>query len=157
MAKMNSDLAPFVSLFDTLHRTVQEFARWRAKTRGNALSLIGELKHNCNHIMLMKRNVPEAAIVAELRHKVYDRLSSSGFRFNTLRRTRISNYPSIQGTRLKSWVGKSTKELVINIYDKIKAVKTIAKHVPGHGVLIRVRLINIQDRILLLLRHTKGR
>jgi hypothetical protein len=57
---------------------------------------------------------------------------------------------------LESWAGKSTSALVENIYDKIKDLKTTYKYAP-HSEKRRwkVRVINIQKRILLLVNHMR--
>ena len=50
----------------------------------------------------------------------FDRLNLEGFNFNKLKNGKIPEFEYLAGTDLRSWPGKTTGELVANIYDKIK-------------------------------------
>lgn len=85
---------------------------------------------------------------------VFDRLNEVGFDFDSLTRKKIALYPGIERTDLASWPGKSTAELVENIYDKIKELRSRHEFTPEHPLNRRL-LANIHKRILLLLRHAR--
>jgi hypothetical protein len=77
-----------------------------------------------------------------------------GFNFNTLKRGKIAPFPSLAGTDLASWQGKTTEALVESIYDKLNDLKLRYPHVKrSEKYRWRVRVNNIRKRIWLLLRH----
>ncbi len=128
-----------------------------AKTRGNARALVEELKDNSRLCWLViEDDVAVKKIIPSLSYTVYDRLNKAGFDFNALKRKKIRDYAQLKQSDLESWTGKSTHELIENIYDKIKNLKTTYKYAPDSGKhRWKARVINIQKRILLLVKHLR--
>ena len=140
-----------------MYSGLNAFSDMRAKTRGDARSLVEELKENSRLCWLViEENVGVTKIIPQLSHTEFDRLNKAGFDFNALKRKKIRKYPQIDKSDLASWSGKSTHDLIENIYDKIKDLKTTYKYSP-HSEKHRwkARIINIQKRILLLVKHLK--
>jgi hypothetical protein len=95
-------------------------------------------------------------MVSELRTEEYDRLLKTNFDFNSLKKQRIFGDERIEKSDLASFLGKETASLVENIYDRIKELKRIYRvDKDNPKVRWRVRIINLQKRILLLLWHLK--
>ena len=84
----------------------------------------------------------------------YKRLSREGYNFNKLKKSKIAQYPSLQGTDLEKWQGKQTEQLIESIYDKLNELKIRYPHVANHKKYRwGVRVNNIRKRIWLLLKH----
>ena len=131
---------------------------WWKKSKGDSRALIGELKDNLLYLdMIATDGVPLGNVVEKLSAVEYKRLSKEGFDFNKLKKTKISKYPSLQGTDLERWGGKETEELVVSIYDKVNEIKIRFPHV-GNNQKYRwgVRVGNIRKRIWLLLKHVSS-
>jgi len=141
----------------TMYSGLKAFSDMRAKTRGDARSLVEELKVNSRLCWLViEEDVGVEKIIPQLSHIEFDRLNKAGFDFDALKRKKIRKYPQVDKSDLASWSGKSTHALIENIYDKIKDLKTTYKYSP-HSEKHRwkARIINIQKRILLLVKHLK--
>jgi hypothetical protein len=131
---------------------------WWNKSKGDSRALIGELKENLSYLdMVASDDVLLSDIAEKLSVIEYKRLASEGFNFNKLKKSKITKYPSLQGTDLVKWGGKETEELVFSIYDKINEIKIRFPHV-GNSKRYRwgVRVTNIRKRIWLLLRHVSS-
>ena len=141
----------------TTYSGLKAFSDMRAKTRGDARSLVEELKENSRLCWLVIEEEVEAEkIIPKLSHSEFDRLNKKGFDFDALKRKKIRKYPQLAKSDLASWNGKSTHALVDNIYDKIKNLKTTYKYAPqSENRRWKVRIINIQKRILLLVKHLR--
>jgi hypothetical protein len=125
------------------------------KRKGDGRALLEELKHiyRLLSLVLDEQAAPES-IIEDLPTGTYDRLALEGFNFDTLKRGRMTAYPDLAQSDLAPWGGKRTGDLVENIYDKIKDLKALHKYARERGKRRwRVRILNIQKRILLLLRH----
>jgi hypothetical protein len=87
----------------------------------------------------------------------YRRLSQEGFSFNRLKKAKVSNYTSLQGTDLERLIGKETEDLIVSIYEKINELRIkypyIAKNKKYRW---GVRVNNIRKRIWLLVRHVSS-
>jgi hypothetical protein len=141
----------------TTYSGLKAFSDMRAKAKGDARSLIEELKENSRLCWLViEEDVDVGKIIPQLTSAEFDRLNKAGFNFDTLKPKKIRKYPQLADSELASWVGKSTEALVENIYDKIKQLKTTYKYIP-HSEKLRwkTRIINIQKRILLLVKHLR--
>lgn len=124
--------------------------------KGDARALIEELKGNsrlCFHVAT--GGVEASRVVSQFLTVEFDRLNKAGFNFNVLKRSKIPEFSGLAGTDLASWPGKTTDELVTNIYDKIKNLKSMHDYQPESPTLRR-RLLNVHKRILLLLRHAEA-
>ena len=141
----------------TTYSGLKAFSDMRAKTKGDARSLVEELKENSRLCWLViEEDVEAVKIIPKLSHSEFDRLNKTGFDFDALKRKKIKKYSQLNDTDLANWAGKSTHFLVENIYDKIKNLKTTYKYAP-HNEKRRwkARVINIQKRILLLVQHLR--
>ena len=152
---MIENIPTLLKVFNTAANTLKAFTGWKSKTKGDARSIIEELKQNSRYLWLViEENVDFSEVVKELSTKEYDRLLKQGFNFNNLKNKKIAKYASLNNTSLSSWQGKKTETLVSNIYDKIKDLKTkYPRAKNSKKVRWKLRIKNTQQRILLLLRH----
>ena len=140
----------------TAAKAMASFDAFRKGRKGDVRALIEELKENsrlCFRIIDDGADLNKA--VPKLSTTEFDRLNLAGFNFDLLKSKKIQEYSGIGKTDLASWPGKETSDLVENIYDKIKNVKSLYEFKPD-APSIRRRIINIHKRLLLLLRHAKG-
>lgn len=149
-------------IFDTLAsaaETVKVFKGVLKGTKGDTRALLEEIKENAGLCWLVvEKQIAPEKIIKELSSKEYDRLLRTDFNFNVLKRKTIPAYKEMSNTDLSVFAGKSTEILLINIYDKIKELKRIYRIDRNiEGIRWRVRIINLQKRMLLLLRHLSGR
>ena len=130
---------------------------WK-RARGDSRALIGELKDNLVYLDIVADDgVDLGEVIDKISVSSYKRLSAAGFNFNTLKRSRISLYPSLQGSDLSSWAGKETEELVESIYDKINDLKIRYPLIRSNkNYRWNVRVNNIRKRIWLLLMHVRS-
>jgi hypothetical protein len=152
---MSISIPSALEVFASVKNTVTAFAKWRQATVGNAWTLIDELKKNSMLFWsVINRDIPVGNIVDKLSTDEYDRLCREGFNFNSIRQRRIYPYKSLFGTDLAFLGGKETKVLIKNIYDRIKDLKEKYPYAnDGKKKRWYTRVVNIQKRILLLLRH----
>lgn len=138
--------------------TVKEFIIWHKKEKGDARSLIGELKDNMSFLNMVAHNEIElGAVIEKISVLEYKRLSKNGFSFNKLKGKKISNYPSLKGTSLSSYAGKETETLVLSIYEKINDLKIRYPLVSKRkNYRWNMRVNNIRKRIWLLLMHVRS-
>lgn len=155
---MLENIPALLKAFGTATEALKAFTGWKSKTKGDARSVIEELKENSRYLWaVLEEDVPLEKVVSDLSTKEYDRLLKEGFDFNSLKKQKIGKHSSLDGTDLSSWQGKETQELVSNIYDKIKDLKTkypLSKN--STKILWRRRVKNTQKRILLLLKHVSS-
>ena len=145
-------------IFDTLSsatKTITAFKAVMKGTKGDTRALLEEIKENAGLCWLVvEKNVSPEKIIKELSSQEYDRLLRTDFNFNSLSRKRIKAYKKIKDTELSGFSGKTTELLLINIYDKLKDIKRIHRVDRNTaGIRWRVRIINLQKRMLLLIRH----
>lgn len=152
---MIENIPVLLKVYDTAEGALEAFTGWRSKTKGNVRSVIEELKENSRYFWLViEEDVSIDSVISNLKTVEYDRLSKEGFNFNSLKKEKIPNYASLDETDLSSWQGKETEELVSNIYDKIKDLKTLYPHSKDSKKRNwKQRIKNAQKRILLLLKH----
>jgi hypothetical protein len=137
---------------------LKELTAWRKRARGDARSLIGELKDNLTYLdMVAEDEVPLGDVIEKISVSEYRRLARADYNFSALKRGKIAKHESLAGTELSSWAGKSTGELVESIYDKLKELKIRYPHVSKkQKYRWSVRVNNIRKRIWLLLKHVRG-
>lgn len=153
---MLESVLPVLQGLLTTVKAMASFDAFRKGRKGDARALIEELKDNSRLCFRSINDDVELALtVPEFTTVEFDRLNKAGFNFNGLKGGRIATYSGIQETDLASWPGKTTSELVQNIYDKIKNLKSLHKFKPSHPT-ARRRLVNIHKRLLLLLRHAEA-
>lgn len=131
------------------------FRKWHAETKGNVAAIIDELKDNLRFCLLvLEEGVAIDKAAGTISTAEFTRLRKGGFNFNKLQGRRIPAYKSLENTDLASWRGKTTEELVINIYDKLKDLQALYPHSDEDKKRrLQVRVANIHKRILLLLKH----
>jgi hypothetical protein len=153
---MLESVLPILQGLITSAKAMASFDSFRKKSKGEARALIQELKENsrlCFRVVV--DDVPHKEVIPLFSTAVFDRLNQEGFNFNALKRSAIPGFPEIERTDLASWPGKHTAELIENIYDKIKDLRSRHTFIPD-GSLHKRRIVNIHKRILLLLRHAKS-
>jgi len=151
-------LPSVLEMLATATKTIEAFKNWRKKTIGNSWRIIDELEKNSGLCWsVIEANEPVEKIVNELSTSEYDSLKRAGFDFNAINHRKIYPYKSLQGTDLAFTAGKETGVLIDNIYAHIKELKT---KFPYAKVKTKrrwyTRVVNIQKRILLLLRHVRA-
>lgn len=137
----------------TAAKAMASFNAFLKGRKGDTRALIEELRENsrlCFHVVT--GGVEVSRVIPRFTTAEFDRLNKAGFNFNVLKRSRIPDFSGLAGTDLASWHGKTTEELVTNIYDKIKSLRSLHDFQPENATLRR-RLLNVHKRILLLLRH----
>ena len=134
---------------------MQSITSWWKKSKGDSRALIGELKENLLYLDLVAEDgVPLDNVIEKISVSEFRRLSKEGFNFNKLKKTEISNYPSLQGTDLAKWRGKETGQLIESIYAKLIDITIRFPHVSNNKKYRwGVRVNNIRKRIWLLLKH----
>ena len=137
---------------------VKELTSWWRTSKGNTRSLIGELRDNLTYLdMAMDDGVAIDDVIGKISVAEYKRLSKEGFNFNTLKKTQIASYSSLENTDLASWPGKETALLIESIYQKINDLQIRYPHLkdnPKYRWPTRVQ--NIRKRIWLLLKHVNS-
>jgi len=155
---MTEELPAVLKGLNTTANVVERFLTWRKRNVGDARSLVEELKQNSRILWLIAEH--EASldqVVGDLSTKTYDQLLRAGFNFDSIKNRKIARYKYLDNTDLASWQGKKTSELIASIYDKIKDIRTLYPHAKSSKKLRwRVRVLNVQKRISLLLRHAGG-
>ena len=140
----------------TTAKAMASFDALRKGRKGDVRALIEELKENTRLCFrVLNDNVDPGRVVPRFSTTEFDRLNKAGFNFNALKSQRIRSFAGIEQSDLASWPGKTTADLVENIYDKIKSLKSLHDFKPDDPT-IRRRIINVRKRLLLLLRHAKG-
>ena len=143
---------------DSAGAAVAELTDLWKRARGDSRALIGELKDNLVYLDIVADDgVDLGEVIDKISVSSYKRLSAAGFNFNTLKRSRVSSYSSLEGTDLSSWSGKETEELVESIYDKINDLKIRYPLIRSNkNYRWNVRVNNIRKRIWLLLMHVRS-
>jgi hypothetical protein len=153
---MLETLLPALQGLLTTAKAMASFDALRKGRKGDIRALIEELKENTRLCFrVLNESVDPGLVVPRLSSVEFDRLNKSGFNFNALKSARIPPFSGIEKTDLASWPGKTTAELVENIYDKIKSLKSLHEFKPEDPT-IRRRIINVHKRLLLLLQHATG-
>jgi hypothetical protein len=152
---MTLSLPAALQVFSTSGSALHVLTAWGRKLKGDRRALVLELGDNLKYLdMVADDRVPLNDVVGKLSAVEFERLAKAGFNFNTLKRGRIRAFPSLEGTNMSSWPGKTTEELVESIYDRLRDIKLRYPHL-GRDESYRwgVRVNNIRKRIWLLLRH----
>jgi len=146
-----------LNIFATAGAALQALVDWRKRARGDARAIVMELEDNYTYLkMVAFDGVPLENVVQDLSTAEYKRLASEGYNFNNLKRQKIQDDPSFEGTQMASWVGKSTEELIDSIYKKIGELKISYPHnKDNQRYRWNVRVQNIIKQIWLLLKHVQ--
>ena len=137
---------------------IKDINAWLKKQKGDSRALITELKDNLTYLeMVNKHGVDIDEILKDLKIDVYNRLQNEGFSFNTIKNKKIPKLKNIEGSDLASWKGKTTDDLVVSIYDKIRNLKASYPKLKNRpNIRWNVRVTNISKRIILLLHHVRS-
>lgn len=154
---MIESLPTVLSLITTAAKAMNWFSDLQKTTKGEVRALIEELKENSRLCFrVVEDGVSPEEVIPKFSTMVFDRLNENGFDFNATKRKCIPALEGIEETDLASWSGKSTQELIENIYDKIKDIRSLQLASASTTRRLGPRVINIHKRILLLLRHAKS-
>ncbi len=94
---MIENIPALLKAFDTAKSTLSAFTGWKSKSKGDARSIIEELKENSRYLWLvLEENVDLTKVVKKLSTKEYDRLLKEGFDFNNLKNKKIAKYASLK-------------------------------------------------------------
>ncbi|MFC2134431.1 hypothetical protein ACFLTH_07415 [Bacteroidota bacterium] len=142
---------------DTLEKSGKTLSALIKGKKGAKRAILDEIRHNSKVCWLfLNRDADLSEVISELKHNIYDQLSTQGFDFNSIKKGKIKSHPSLKKSDLKFLVGKSTENLVDIIYLKIKDIKLTYKLSPDNPKnRFPVRVRNIQKRILLLIYHMR--
>lgn len=156
---MLENIPAILKSISTTYSGLKAFSDMRAQTRGDARSLVEELKENSRLCWLViEEDVEPGKVIPRLSHREFDRLNKAGFDFDALNRKNISMYKQLADSDLASWADKPTHALVENIYDKIKNIKITYRYSPNSEKRRwKARVVNIQKRILLLVKHVQNK
>ncbi len=154
---MVTSIIELFKALNSLGKTGKAIAEISRNKKGDARALLEEIKTNATLCwMVLEKETPPRKVVPRFETTEYNRLLRSSFNFNKLQRKKITGNASIAQTELKAFIGKETATLVENIYDKIKTLRQmydIDRDNPK--IRWRVRIINLQKRMLLLLYHLR--
>lgn len=155
---MNISIPSALQSLATAGSAAKALTTWWKRAKGDSRSLVSELKDNLIYLdMVADDGVELSEVIDRISVEEYRRLARDGFNFNTLKRGRIDNYPSLEGSDLAAWRGKETEELIESIYEKLNDLKIRYPHVKkSQKYRWRIRVNNIRKRIWLLLRHVRA-
>jgi len=144
-----------LSAFASAGAALQALYQWRRRAVGNARVLIMEIEENYTFLdMVVFDEVPLNNVIQDLSVSEYKRLAGEGFDFNRLKRNRLQDDLSFEGTQMSHWAGKSTAELIDSIYEKLTDLMIRYPHNfnnPKYRWNVRVQ--NIIKLTWLLLKH----
>ena len=155
---MIESIAAIFSGLSSATSTARVFREILRGKKGDTRALLEEVKENLGLCwMVVERDTDPIKIIPELAHSEYDRLLRTGFNFDSLQRKRIQASQRLAESDLSSFIDKQTKDLVENIYDKIKTLKRIYRVDKGNPrIRWRRRIVNVQKRMLLLMEHLRS-
>lgn len=136
---------------------ISEISKWLKRSKGDSRALLSELKNNLTYLdLIVNDKIPIGEVIDKITCEEFLRLSKEGYNFNSLKDSKIPNYPSLKNTALASWTGKDTEDLVESIYDRINDLKIRYPLVcEKENYRWQTRVNNIRKRIWLLLRHVR--
>jgi hypothetical protein len=153
-------LATIRDLFDfatTGARAVQELTKVINRRKGESRLLLEELKENQDLcLMVLGEGTNPMLVLPRFRADQYNRLMAGGFNFNTINREKIGGREKLEKSDLSYLIGRSTADLIEDIYDKVKELQRryeIDRDNPK--IQWRRRIINLYKRILLLVDHLR--
>ena len=135
--------------------TVETIVELIQKRKGDERVLLEEIKENLRlcRLVVEQATVP-MKIVPRLSTAKYDEILKTRFDFNHLNGRKIRSTKKLASSDLSFFIGKRTADLIENIYDRIKDLKTtydVDRH--NTGIQWYRRIVNLRRRILLLMWH----
>lgn len=157
-AKMIGELSTILKGLSSAEETARAIRELLKGKKGDTRVLIEELKGNLTLCWLVEeRGTDPAKVIPELAISEYDRILRTGFNFNALKRKKVRHSKQLEASDLAFLIGKNTEYMLVNIYDKIKALRQIYK-VDRNNPRIRwrMRIINLHIRMLFFIKHLKS-
>jgi hypothetical protein len=157
---MLNTVSTAASTINTAANAAKLFKELLKGKKGDILVLLEEIKENSRICwMVVERDTDPMKAIPALQTPEYDRLLREGFDLNQLnkKRKKIEVSENILTRDQKSYLGKSTAELVTSIYDSIKDLKSYYRVDPqNQRINWRLRILNLHKKIMLLIFHFKG-
>ncbi len=158
--KMLNTVSTAASTINTAANAAKLFKELLKGKKGDILVLLEEIKENSRICwMVVERDTDPMKAIPAFMTNEYDRLLREGFDFNQLKKQRkkIEVSEEILTRDQKSYLGKDIAELVTSIYDSIKDLKSYFRIDPqNQRINWRLRILNLQKKIMLLIFHFKG-
>lgn len=158
--KMLNTVSTAASTINTAANAAKLFKELLKGKKGDILVLLEEIKENSRICwMVVERDTDPMKAIPAFMTNEYDRLLREGFDFNQLKKKRkkIEVSEEILTRDQKSYLGKDIAELVTSIYDSIKDLKSYFRIDPqNQRINWRLRILNLQKKIMLLIFHFKG-
>lgn len=153
MADVNISLDPVGDITSV----VKDLTNWLRSKKSDPMKLIRELKNNLIQLdLVVNHDVDLDEVIDRISTEEYARLQDRNFDFNKIKKAKIPVIKGLKGTKLESWVGAETAELIDSIYDKIYFLKAAYPHKNTSSKFRwKTRVINIRKRILLLMKHLR--
>ncbi len=135
--------------------TAKVFKELLRGKKGDKRALLEEIKDNVGLCwMVVEQDTDPMKIIPELTTSEYDRILRTEFDFNSVKRNRVQASEKLAESDLTPFIGKETKDLIENIYDKIKDLRRIHRvDKDNPKINWRRRIINLHKRMLLLMQH----
>ena len=156
---MSEELSALFAGLSSAAQTVKVLKELLKGTKGDRRALLEELKGNLTlcWMVVEKGTAPEKAI-PEFSTSEYDRLIKEDFNFNSLQKKKIRRSARLEASDLAFLIGQKTDVLVINVYDKVKALKQFHEVDKANTkIRWRLRIINLHRRMLLLIKHLQSK
>lgn len=151
------NIAATLNLLNTTLSTIDSVLKLSNKYKsndGNKRILLEEIKHNlliCE--LVIKDKIKVNKVIKEFKTSAYRKLLSKNFDFNKLQKLKIEIPNYLNKSIDESWNGKSTSELIENLYDKIHELKTLISKSDNPRRRWNLRVMNINNKLILLTRH----
>ena len=149
-------ISSVIDLISSPAKAIVLFSDLLKKNKGDVRALVEEMKENlrlCNRVR--QDRIDPSMIIPRFSTKTYDRLNEEGFDFNKLKRGKI-RVNGIENTSMASWSQRESQDLIVNIYDKIKDIRSLYELSATENRRFGPRIINISNRIILLFCHIKS-
>jgi len=156
---MSEELSALFAGLSSAAQTARVLKELLKGTKGDRRVLLEELKSNLTlcWMVVEKGTAPEKVIPA-FRTFDYDRLNKENFKFNSLQKKKIRHSNQLAASDLAFLIGEKTNDLIINIYDKIKALQQMHEvDETNTRIRWRLRILNLHRRMLLLIKHLKSK
>jgi len=157
---MLNNVSTAASAINTAASAAKLFKELLKGKKGDILVLLEEIKENSRICwMVVERDTDPMKAIPAFTTNEYDRLLREGFDFNRLskKRKKIEVSEDILTPYQKFFLDKDTAELVTSIYDSIKDLKSYHRIDPqNQRINWRLRILNLQKKIMLLIFHCKG-
>lgn len=127
-------------------------------TKGDKRALLLELQGNIRLMVLyVDGGAPIDKVIKKLDVSRCKAALESNFKFNSLKRGKVSRAATKGVPQYKAFVGWTTEQLFSSIYLKIRDLQNIVEIDPANKRFRKnVRLLNVLKLMLLLLRHLRS-